>query len=79
MAYAWALDNEGTWQTPDGGEGLFPSGSLTSGNAAPLFQGRKSFPLAGAYGRFLSLELIDDHPYPSTLLSFSPDIEVGEI
>ena len=79
MAYAWAQDNEGAWQTPDGGEGLFPSGSLTSGNAAPLFQGRKSFPLAGAHGRFLSLELIDDHPYPSTLLSLSPDIEDGEI
>ncbi len=79
MAYVWALDNEGAWQTPDGGEGLFPAGALTSGEPAPLFTGRKSFPLAAPHGRFVSLELVDDHPYPSTLLSLSPDIEDGEI
>jgi hypothetical protein len=79
MAYAYAQDEQGAWQTPDGGEGLFPSGSLVSGAAAPLFSGRKSFPLAGAHGRVVSLEVVDDHPYPSTLLSLSPDIEDGEI
>ncbi len=79
VAYAWALDNQGEWQQPDGGEGLFPSGSLVSGAPVPLFTGRKSFPLSGAHGRFISLEVIDDHPYPSTLLSLSPDIEDGEI
>ena len=79
VAWAYALDEQGEWQIPDGGEGLFPSGALTPGEPVPLFTGRKSFPLAGAHGRFVSLELIDDHPYPSTLLGLSPDIEDGEI
>ena len=78
-AWSYALDNEGTWQVTDGPEGLFPSGNQPA-SPAPfnLFTGRKSFPMPGPHGLRVSLEIVDDHPYPSTLLALGPDIEDGE-
>lgn len=79
-AASYALSNEGDWQAGDGVEGLFPSGALNALPAAvPLFTGRKSFPIDGPHGTRIELEIVDDHPYPSSILALAPDIQDGEV
>lgn len=80
-AFMDALDDEGNWQHEHGAvEGLFPSAAnALAPNAQKLFTGRKSFPMESSIAKRIELELVDDHPYPSTILALAPDVEDGEI
>lgn len=78
-ACGYAQDNDGNWQSTGFREDLFPSGSLVSGQPVPLQTARKSFSLDGVHGRRIELEMVDDHPYPSTVLALAPDIEDMEL
>jgi hypothetical protein len=79
LATLYAQDDEGNWNTSGYAEAVFPSGFAPAAPAAmPLFTGRKSFPLDGPHGRRIELELVDDHPCPSTVLALAPDVEDAE-